>query len=245
MIVCAVDTSTMTASVAIVRGEPGGEPPAVLAREDGGVETHSDVLVPLIDRVLRAAGIAVADVEAFAVGAGPGSFTGLRIGMSTAKGLAYAVGAPLWAVSSLAALAQDAAGPAAAGALIVPTLDARRGEVFAGFYRVGDDGIVASIADERVLEPDALADAVRAVAGDEPCLLCGDGTEIYRDALASIGTIVPDARPTPSASAIARLALATPQTDVLAVGAPAYIRKSEAEIRFPRGNPGGTFSKSS
>src|SRR5919198_1885956 len=119
--VLALDTSTDVASVAVL-----GPRGAVSA--EGRAESRSDDLIPLIDRVLGEAGIDLAGLAAIAVGAGPGSFTGLRIGMATAKGLCLATGLPLWAVSSFAALALDAAEvDSLEGALVVPVLDARRG----------------------------------------------------------------------------------------------------------------------
>lgn len=240
MILLALDTSTLTGSVAVVRSDGAGAN-VVLASEDDAVSTHSDILLPLVERALATAGVATADLDAIAVGCGPGSFTGLRIGMATAKGLAFAIGAPLWAVSSLAALAQDAA-HLAGDRLIVPAIDARRQEVFAGFYRA-TDGVVSATASERVIAPADLARELSSALGAGVALV-GDGAIEYADALAPLA-VVEGARPTPSAIAVATLALATPQTDVLGTGAPVYIRKAEAEIRFPDGNPGGTFSKSS
>lgn len=241
----ALDTSTLVASVAVARGEADSGAPEIVASADDAVDTTSDILLPLIDRVLGEAGLAIADIDAVAVGAGPGSFTGLRIGMSTAKGLAFSIDAPLWPVSSLAALAQAAvdAGGVPEGALIVPLLDARRNEVFAGFYAV-QSGVVASLGAERVLPPSALSAAIGEISdAPEQSVFCGDGAAAYRDAIASEGEILGDAPATPPARTIAHLALATPRTDGLDAGAPKYVRKSEAEIKFPHGNTGGTFSQ--
>ena len=274
MIVLAIDTATLTASCAVVKagGEaaalramsgraavfrgPAGGALAVLAVEDAATSTHSEKILPLIDRVVSAAGIAARAVDAVAIGAGPGSFTGLRIGMATAKGLAFAAGRPLWAVSSLAALAVDLADadgalaghraqPAAAAAgafdapLYVPVLDARRGELYAGFYRRAGDGVVA-VAAEQVMPPEQLAAAI-ASAGAGPCVVGGDALAVHGAALASLPPDVvrlTAARTTPSAVAVARLALAGDRHDVLARGAPVYIRPSEAEVKYPDGVPG-------
>ena len=191
----ALETGSPTASVAVV---DGGKP---LAHHERTVTTHSDVLLVLIDRALADAGLPLSALDGVAIGAGPGSFTGLRIGMATAKGLCFAADLPLWTVSSLAALACDAA--AAPGSTVLAALDARRGEVFAGAYRIADGGEPAALADEAVLPPDRLADYAAAL--DDPIVL-GSGAHAYPDAIAGIGRWRRDARATPSARASARTA---------------------------------------
>jgi tRNA threonylcarbamoyladenosine biosynthesis protein TsaB len=225
----AIDTSTWTASVAVT-----DEHGAVIAAGDARTETHSENLLPLVADVVARAGIAPAALDAIAVGVGPGSFTGLRIGLATAKGVAFAAGRPLWAVSSLAALAVELAG-ACDAALLVPVLDARRGEIFAGFY--GRDG--RARAPECVLAPPALAAAIAAVRNaDETCALAGDALDVYGELRAIDGVMTPTCRATPAAAAIARLALDGDRVDVLGHGAPVYIRPSEAEVKYPDGVPG-------
>src|SRR5207248_63177 len=96
--------------------------PRVLAALDVETDRHSERILPAIADVLAAAGVTLADVDAVAVGAGPGSFTGLRIGLATAKGLAFAAGKPVWLASSLAGLAWELARVAAADALLVAAL---------------------------------------------------------------------------------------------------------------------------
>jgi tRNA threonylcarbamoyladenosine biosynthesis protein TsaB len=227
MHVLAIDTSTWTASVAVC-----DEHGAVIAAGEARTETHSENLLPLVADVVGRAGIAASALDAVAVGAGPGSFTGLRIGLATAKGIAFAAGRPLWAVSSLAALALDLRAHDQA-TLLVPVLDARRSEIFAGFY----DRELRPRAAEQVMAPDALAAAIdRVRAAGEEVALCGDALAVY-PALAALGA-VPGARTTPSAAAIAQLALAGERTDVLGHGAPVYIRPSEAEVKYPDGVPG-------
>jgi len=238
MKLCAIDTSTLVASVAIVNDN------TVLAHRDSDVDTHSDNLLALIDEACKAAGVTIAELDAVAVGLGPGSFTGLRIGMATAKGLAYAANKPLHGVSSLAALAVDVAEAGAdSSALIVPVLDARRGEVFAGVYR-RDDGHLSAVASECVLAPEALAGHVREAAPEgTEIVVGGDAVELYAEALAGVGRVVGGPR-TPSATRVAEVCLqAESRVDILVTGAPVYIRPSEAEIKFPKGNPGGTFAR--
>lgn len=242
MRILAIDTSTRTASVAVLGG----------AREveiDHAVGSHSDDLVALIDRALRDAGLTLAALDAVAVGAGPGSFTGLRIAMATAKGLCFAAGLPLWPVSSLAALALDAADTLAAadppedaaGALFVPVLDARRAEVFTGIYRSEGPGVIA-IAPDAVIPIAGVAAAVAdalARTGSSRAILVGDGLDNHAAALAIAGEVVTGARATPSARSVGRLAAIGDRADALKLGTPIYIRPSEAEVKFPDGNPGG------
>jgi tRNA threonylcarbamoyladenosine biosynthesis protein TsaB len=233
--VLAVDTSTQVASVAVVG-------PTGVTQLEGRAAARSDDLIGLVDRALASAGVGLGDLAGIAVGAGPGSFTGLRIGMATAKGLCFASGRPLWSVSSLAALALDAADVDrdVAAALVVTVLDIRRGEICAGFYRVASSR-VESLADERILEPAQLADAVAALCGEHGlarAVLVGDALELHGAALAAAGQPLAGARVTPSARSVALLALAGPRDDVLRSGTPVYMRPSAAEVAFPDGNPG-------
>jgi tRNA threonylcarbamoyladenosine biosynthesis protein TsaB len=227
MLVLGIESSTLTASAAVVRDG------VVLAADDVRAPTHSDVLLVTIDRVMKQAGVAPRELAAVAVGAGPGSFTGLRIGMSTAKGIAFAAGVPLFAISSLAALARDAVAAGATG-LIVPALDARRGELYAGFYRI--DGVAA--APDRVIAPAELAAAIDAARGDGPATVVGDGISVHGLALAPPVAVRPELRTTPSAIAVALIASAGNHPDALLDGAPRYIRPAEAEILYPDGVPG-------
>ena len=211
MIVLGIDTATRFSDVAIVRDG------AVIAEARGDAQGRGTDLLVLVDRVCADATLSPRELDAVAIGAGPGSFTSLRIGMATAKGIAFAAGKPLWAVSSLAALAEPAPGERVAA-----VLDARRGEVYAGVFTV--DGVVG---EPRTMPPDQVAalGATRHV---------GDAGAAYPQLVALPG--VWDR--TPSGAAVARLALAGSRADVLVTGVPAYIRPAEAEILYPDGVPG-------
>jgi tRNA threonylcarbamoyladenosine biosynthesis protein TsaB len=211
VIVLGIDTATRFSSVAIVND---GE---LLAEARGDAHGRGTDLLVLVDRVCADAKLLPRELDAVAIGAGPGSFTSLRIGMATAKGIAFAAGKPLWAASSLAALAEP--GP---GERVAAVLDARRGEVYAGVFAVG-----GALGDERTLAPDQVAalGATRYV---------GDAGAAYPALLALPGAW----DRTPTGAAVARLALAGPRTDVLVTGVPAYIRPAEAEILYPDGVPG-------
>ncbi len=234
-----IDTATATAGIAIV-----DEAGRVLAEARHATAGRGADLLVAIDQVCREAGVAPAELDAVAIGAGPGSFTGLRIGMATAKGIAFAAGRPLWAVSSLAALAADAleelADPslqAHAESVICAALDARRGELFAGCYR----GRTA-LGPERVMPPGELAAWVAELAGAETAppvvRFAGDAIDAH-PALAALTGAHPwlSAR-TPSGRAVARLALASARVNIALGGAPTYIRPSEAEVKYPDGVPG-------
>jgi tRNA threonylcarbamoyladenosine biosynthesis protein TsaB len=225
MMILGIESSTLTASAAVVKDG------VVLAAEDVPAPTHSDVLLATIDRVMKQAGVAPAQLAAVAVGAGPGSFTGLRIGMSTAKGIAFAAGTPLYAISSLAALAYDAGD---LPGLIVPAMDARRGELYAGFYRT--DG--AQAAPDRVIAPSDLAAVIDALRDGGPASVVGDGLAVHALTFAAPITARPDLRTTPSAIAVAQIAARGGHPDVLLDGAPRYIRPAEAELLYPDGVPG-------
>lgn len=241
--ILALDTSTLVASVAVAERGVGGA--RVRAHVESSVQNHSDQLITAIDAALREAEVAPGDVSGVAVGAGPGSFTGLRIGMSTAKGLCFATGARLWTVSSLAALARDAR-DASGAAIVAPALDARRGEVFFGVFDCrGDEPRPLGLED--VARPaDAaakIADAATRHAGS-PAVVVGDGLALYAEALRQGGEIAPALRQTPSAVSVAALAARRDPDPSLASAAPVYVRPSEAERKYPHGNPGGAFTTS-
>jgi tRNA threonylcarbamoyladenosine biosynthesis protein TsaB len=234
MYLLAIDTSTLRSSVAVLRGAD------VLSEREGGVDMHSERLIEHIDGALSEARVALKDLSAIAIGAGPGSFTGLRIGMATAKGLCFSTDKPLWAVSSLAALALDGAAGLELPAIVLPVLDARRGEIFAGFYEVTSAEAVRSIAPERVMAPDLLAEVVDKLGFHAPAF-CGDGAVLYSGLIARAGVVPTGGRTTPSAGSVGKLAQNGDRIDVAEAAAPVYIRPSEAEVKFPDGNPGGSF----
>ena len=217
----AIDTATRVMSVAVC-DERG-------VRAEVARPTHGADLLLLVDEACRAAAVRRTDLDAVAVGAGPGSFTGLRIGMATAKGIAYAIKRPLWAVSSLAALARggDSTG------VVIAVLDARRGEVFAGAYRVTDAAVIA-LADERAMSPAELGGFADGVRGGDSVRFIGDAAEAHptlRELPGAWGR-------TPAARDVARCALAAKRDDVLATAVPTYVRRPDAEIMYPDGVPG-------
>lgn len=256
MLVAALDTATLTLSCALVdlsretgarlRCDRTERSPA--KPTEGKVGGHGARLPQALVELLEVEGIAIPDVEAYAIGLGPGSFTGLRIGLATWKGLAYANRRPIAGASSLAAMALGAAGDADPGALLVPLLDAKKGEVYAGFYRARGGGIV-EIADDAALPPAALAAHVRPLLGPgEAPAAFGEGYDAYEGVLApSVPRLATQVR-SPPAFAVAALVseiLLRASYDQKALFAlePHYVRPSEAELRFPGGLGPGARGK--
>jgi len=247
MLVASLDTATLTLSCALVELFPGAPPRLVRERREpaaprppaGETGGHGGRLPGALSALLEEERLRLDDVEGLAVGLGPGSFTGLRIGLATWKGLAYAGRRPLAGASSLAAMALAASQGARPGALLVPLLDARKGEVYAGFYRAAAGGVEA-VEPEVALAPDVI---VERLAGVDGALVFGEGRRAHAAALERLARpAAPHDVLAPGALEIA--ALAAPRLvgagwDARAVFAlePHYVRKSEAEVRFPDGIP--------
>jgi tRNA threonylcarbamoyladenosine biosynthesis protein TsaB len=182
-LVLGMDTATPSTAVAV--WAPGG--PQVERRDDpaaGQRPAHGSRLLVLVEAALDAAGAGWEDVERIAVGVGPGGFTGLRLGIATARALAQGRGLPLVGVSSLAALAAGAR-EAAAGRALLAAIDARRGEVFAAAWRDGEP-----LLEPLAIAPAELAARLRAGGLDAP-LAVGDGAVRYAGELAVAGAVVP------------------------------------------------------
>jgi len=217
MRVLAVESSSLAGGVALLDGER-------LVAEyllDVGV-THSERVMSAVDRVLADARWTPRDLAALAVAIGPGSFTGLRIAVSTVKGLALALGLPIAAVPTLDAMA--AALPWAA-LPVCPVLDARKGEVYASLYR-WDGAAMRREWDYAALAPEALAARLT-----EPTLLVGDGAQRVTSSLARA---VPPPRRVPSPACVGALGLERLRrgdTVTAAALVPLYLRPSEAELK--------------
>lgn len=167
MKILAVDSSSKIASAALF------EDRRLTAQFSVLTETHSAVLLPMIEDMLKAAKTAVRDVDLMAVTVGPGSFTGVRIGVSLVKGLAFADKIPCVGVSTLEAMAAPFAGM---DGLIVPALDARRGTVFAAVFRSSTDGSVIRLTEDAQLPLTELMTALSAY-GSERIYFTGDAME--------------------------------------------------------------------
>jgi len=183
---------------------------------------HATRLLGLVDEVLEAAGVVLPDVERIAVGVGPGSFTGLRIGIATARGLAQGTGAELVGVSTLRALALGVEAPRP----VVAVLDARRGEAFAAAWN-GDTELMPPAA----LAPTALAEALRELPASP--LAIGDGAIRFRADLEPAGAAIPpddDQLHRVTARHVCRLGAAVQPAGIAAV-VPDYRRLPDAQAR--------------
>jgi len=218
----ALEPATAALSVALLRG---GD---LVDEISAPVGSAAETLLPTVDRLLDRAGVALGDLEAFAISIGPGSFTSLRVGIATVKGLAFESDLPIAPVSTLAALAR-AADPT--DRLVVSMLDARRGEVYAAAYAGASRREV--VLPEGVYTPEALCARIR-----PPCVLVGEGAALCGEAIAAaLGEGVALLRP-PEGNAHARHVGAV-GAEQLARGswvraaqlAPHYLRRAEAEVK--------------
>ena len=227
MYILGIETATRTGGVAIV-SEDG-----VLAEYTLNIEvTHSERLMSTVDRVFKDTGLRMASIDGFGVSIGPGSFTGLRIGLSTVKGLAFTTGKPVAAVPTLKALAWNTPH---ARYPVCPLLDARKKEVYAALYRY-DGGELVQDLPETVLP---LAELAERVAGE--LLFTGEGARLFAGDIerlfAGRAHFAPRSATVPSAASIAEIAL-----DMISVGrqtgpdglSPMYIRRPEAELAWEK-----------
>ncbi len=226
MKVLSLETATVTGSIAILDDHTGliGE-----VRTDVKI-VHAERLMPSIEWLLHTSRISIEEIDAFGVSIGPGSFTGLRIGLSTAKGFAYATGKPIVPVSTLDAFARTLP---FCSHMICPLLDARKNEVYAALYK-WEEGLLRKIFPETALHPEQLLKEING-----PVVFMGDGVGKYRelitDSLKTDAIFAPPSRMSPSASTVAEIAIEKIKqgivTDPVSL-TPFYIRKSEAEVHW-------------
>ncbi|MGD0452430.1 MAG: tRNA (adenosine(37)-N6)-threonylcarbamoyltransferase complex dimerization subunit type 1 TsaB [Solirubrobacteraceae bacterium] len=243
MIVLGFDTATRATAVAL-RLTDGR---TMQARDDppsGAHPGHATRLLEMARELLAGAGIAWSGIDRVAVGVGPGTFTGLRVGVATARGLAQSLSAELVGVSSprALALAALAAEPARSGELgaVLAVIDARRGEAFAAAYEAGDGGAPQELASPRALAPQELASVVAHV--DEAdrrhrWLAVGDGAVRFREQLEAAGVLTPPDSSVlhlVSAAAVCELG-AHAATASLHELVPDYRRRPDAELALVAG----------
>jgi tRNA threonylcarbamoyladenosine biosynthesis protein TsaB len=223
MKILAVDTTTASCSVAVIDNL------SICAElTTRKKQTHSKHLMTSIDSVLKSANCHAGDLDGFAVTIGPGSFTGLRIGMATIKGLASAVDKPVVGLTSLETLAWQCG---ARSRMICPLLDARKAEVYGATYRFSKDRLVQQSA-ACAAKPEAFVRGIK-----KPCVFIGPGARLYQnniqDALGDIAFFVPDDQNLIRASSVGLLSLERFKINETVRAAdlmPFYIRKSDAEL---------------
>jgi tRNA threonylcarbamoyladenosine biosynthesis protein TsaB len=225
MVVMGIETSTLRGGVALV-SEQG-----VLSEHLFHVRaTHAERLLPSIDRLLSEAGLALPELDGIAVAIGPGSFTGLRIGLSTAKGLAAAAGKAIVGVPTLEAMAWTV--PFCAHP-VCPVLDARKGEIYAALFRHQGERAIR-LMDDAALSPEELIARIH-----EPTVFLGDGLAAYGEVLKrrlnELLLLPPlslrgGGRPAAVAELGLRRLLAGEADDVVRLR-PRYVRPSEAELK--------------
>ena len=167
MWILALDSTATAASVAILRDDK-----AIAAFHLNNGNTHSETLLPMVDAVLRVAGLSIDDIDLLACSNGPGSFTGVRIGAATVKGLAFDKNKPVIGVSTLEALAENAV-PAPDGTLIVPVMNARRGQLYNAIFRAEGNSLVRVTPDRAIAAVDLEKKLLELAI---PFYLVGDGT---------------------------------------------------------------------
>lgn len=225
MIILALDTTTKGGSAAIVHDG------VVRVEQSGSPEiTYGQRLPGELAAILQRAGTRIEDVDLFAVASGPGSFTGLRVGIATIQGLAMARGTRVVAVSALEALARAATN---ADRRIGTWMDAQRGEVFAALYAAdGRDLLIAPVA----AVPSSVLDGWTDAMEQGRLLMIGDGAIKHRAFLAErLGDRVEVVEPPPLAGVIGRIAAEDPgRADLPHAVVPIYIRRPDAELARAR-----------
>jgi tRNA threonylcarbamoyladenosine biosynthesis protein TsaB len=221
MRILGLDTATRTGSVGLLDGDR-----VVWERSSRASPGHGRMLGRLVDEALRGAGWTVSALDAIAVSIGPGSFTGLRVGLSLAKGLAFVARIPVLPVPTLSALASVAG--AEPGELVCPMLDARKGEVYGALYEVDGPRSLLPLGTPVLARPEELLARV----DDRPCRVLGDAVELYGEAIAArLGPralVLPFTHYHPRGGAVARAGAAA-----AALGGPALATLEPAYVRAP------------
>ena len=224
MLILALETTTVVSRVAIATEA------RLLSEVTAARLTHSETLQAHVAMALEMAGVSKSEVEAVAVSLGPGSFTGLRIGLAAGKGMAYAWGVPLVGVPTLAALAAQFPVP---GAQVAALMDAQKGNAYMALYEWREEGPVEVLP----VTVCPLAEVVaKCGAVEGPVILTGDVAQkrlAQRDDLPANVCLAPSDMIMPRAAAVARLGLrelAAGRAGSVMDMAPVYVRRSEAEV---------------
>ena len=225
MRILALDSSGLVATVAILEDD------VTLAEYTVNYKkTHSQTLLPMLDEIVRMIEFDLATVDAIAVAGGPGSFTGLRIGAATAKGLGLALDKPLINIPTVDGLAYNLYGSTG---LICPIMDARRNQVYTGLYRF-ENGVFEVVEEQMAISTQELVDKLNAYG--EKVTFLGDGVPVYKDGLSSGLTVehyfAPAHMNRQRATAVGALAveyLKAGKVETAMEHRPDYLRLSQAE----------------
>ena len=239
MLILAFDTSTFQGSAGwvLMKNDTDDNRVETFAEISAPAQPgHAETLLHRLGVILETGGHEMKDVDLVVFGIGPGTFTGLRIGMSTAKGIAASCGASIKGVPTLEAIARSAG----VDGLVVPLLDAGRGEIYAAMYRVSQKaGLPACtmISSERVINPSRFPDLTSGISREEPVYLTGSGAQKYREELTGMGILLPPRTGAPGAYLLALRGLELfhrDGPDDPMTLEPNYIRKPEAKLPADR-----------
>lgn len=219
-----IDASAITAGCALCEGDK------IVAEQFLNTRhTHSETLLPMISSMLKSAGVELSDLEKIAVSAGPGSFTGLRIGISTAKGLADAAGKPCVSVSTLEAIANNFLG---VDGVICACMDARCKQVYNALFK-SENGVITRLCEDRAISLADLSAELEKLDGN--VILAGDGAELVHSFTEGKYTLSPPLMRFQRGSGVCFAALNAPEIAPAAL-MPTYLRLPQAEReRLARG----------
>ncbi len=228
----AFETATEACSVALIHGDE------LIARSEIAPRRHTELVLPMADALLAEAGIGRLALDAIAVGRGPGAFTGVRLAVSLAQGIALALDLPVITISSLAALALEA--PQEEDTAILAVIDARMGEIYAACYRRDDHGRLMALDEERVCSADALQ-----LPEASAWQVVGSGWATYAPVISQrlTGTLhSADGQRYPQAAHVAELAMRefkAGHTQVPELALPVYLRDKVALTLVEQGKVSG------
>lgn len=224
MKILSLDSTAIVSTVAICENEK------LLAQFSiNNGNTHSETLLPMIEASLKVLKLSVDDIDLFACSAGPGSFTGVRIGAATIKGIAFNKNKPCAPVSSLDALAHNLL---YANGIVCPVMNARRSQLYNALF-LCENGRLTRLCEDRLISVYDLEEELLAKFADKKIYLCGDGYDIAKGAFTKINTeVTPLIHQYQSAYSVALSALESAREELLTTDielSPIYLRASQAE----------------
>ena len=224
MRILSLDSTAIVSTVAICENEK-----LLALFTINNCNTHSETLLPMIEASLKVLKLSVDDIDLFACSAGPGSFTGVRIGAATIKGLAFDKNKPCAPISSLDALAHNLL---YANGIVCPVMNARRGQLYNAIF-LCENGKSTRLCEDRLISVYELEDELEREYSDKKIYLCGDGYDIAKNSFTRINTeTTPLLHQYQSAYSVALCALEAGELNLLTTDielSPVYLRASQAE----------------